>query len=98
VADFGGSNLEAVKKTLAALDLGAEHSALGMACLDLAALVDERPQDTDLWREYRLVLKALGEAADGGEEPDAFDDWLRAQIRDTEDGPAHARAEVRGSG
>jgi hypothetical protein len=41
----------------------AEATALRM----LAGQLDEHPEDTDLWREFRLGLKALREATDGGD-------------------------------
>lgn len=33
----------------------------------LAAALDEKPWDTDLWREFRLALKSLREAAGGSD-------------------------------
>ena len=91
--DFGGSNREALGRALEASNVGVDQSAQAFAALSLAGLLDADPDDTDLWREYRLMLKEL--KADGGD--DAFDEWLRTQVSNTEDGPAHARAEARGA-
>lgn len=89
-------NLEAIGKTVAKLRedgrIPSEGEALVQICLSLASAVDEDPTNAALWREYRQSEKALRELR---EMMEGDIDRLIAALRDTEDGPAHARAEVR---
>ena len=77
----------ALEKQIEAMATGIEHRALVESCRALADLVDSLDHfDALVWREYRLALKALGEAVtDGGSDPtDEFLVDLRASIRHTE--------------
>ena len=56
---------EAVEKTLVALGDLDLYAAEVAAVRILAETVEARPQDKDLWREFRLALKALREATKG---------------------------------
>ena len=74
--------VEAVEVSLAGLDLSgveAEVAAVRM----LAAELDLAPGDTDLWREFRMGLKALrGVTSDGGS--DASIDELLGRLGGTD--------------
>jgi len=63
--------VEAVGKALDALGDSDVWVAESTAVRMLAAALDENPADTDLWREFRLALKALREAAGGDSVDDA---------------------------
>ena len=56
---------EAVEITLAAIGDQDLYAAEVAAVRILAVTVEERPNDKDLWREFRLALKALREATKG---------------------------------
>lgn len=61
------SQVEALAKTVAALNLRPEHEALRAYCEGLATALDEFPQRATLWREYRPALELLlvaGEVAE----------------------------------
>ena len=77
----------ALEKQIEAMATRIEHRALVESCRALADLVDSLDCfDALVWREYRLALKALGEAVtDGGSDPaNEFLADLRASIRHTE--------------
>lgn len=61
--------------------LGPEHEALVVMVRNLAAAVDERPQDAGLWREYRMAVSLLEEVARSDDDDGAADEsssFLRA--------------------
>lgn len=68
------SNRTAASETLDALDLGPEHEALCAMVRSLAGAVDENPTDASLWREYRMAVSLLREAAGTDDSDDAADD------------------------
>lgn len=68
---------EAVEKTLAGLGDVDLYSAEVEAVRMLAATVDERPTDKDLWREFRLALRALREVTKG---ESGIDEELKALL------------------
>lgn len=76
----------AVDQALDALGESDLWVAEAVAVRMLAGALDERPNDTDLWREFRLGLKALREAAGGSDiddkAADLFDRLGGALIRD----------------
>lgn len=78
------SNVEAVGVTLAELErmgrLEKVDAARVQAVRSIAAELDRKPSNSQMWREYREALEALtGDDDDGG----ALDDLL-AEIRDAE--------------
>lgn len=81
------TNVRALNKTLRALTLHDEHSAMVAHAKTLATLIDSYPYEAKLHSEYREALKRLLEAG-SPEEADAFDALLDA-INDT---PAGADA------
>ena len=61
------SQLEALRQTVAVMDLQPEHGALVAYCEGLAEALDAYPERATLWREYRPALEllmAVGEAGD----------------------------------
>ena len=87
--------VEAVERTLALVGGLESASAEVEAVRMLAAELDLAPGDTDLWREYRLALKALREVlgsndAESSEDLDSeFAALGRSGVRDVEEsGPA----------
>lgn len=69
-------NRTAAGETLSALAgrLGPEHEALAVMVGNLAAAVDESPQDASLWREYRMAVSLLEEASRSDDDDSASDD------------------------
>ena len=71
--------------------LGREHRALVQSCRGLADELDNMSSfDADVWREYRLALKALGEAVEVGGDSDTLAEFfsLRGSVRDAEESGA----------
>ena len=80
--------------------LGASDSALVMAFLSLASAVDAKPDDAQLWRQYRESIDALqGRAREAG--VDDEEDWTSAvgaaSVRNTKE-PRQRNARRAGSG
>jgi hypothetical protein len=74
-------NRTAAEQTLKAINLGPEHEALATMVKGLAAAVDASPDDAGLWREYRMGLALLEEAARSDDSDSASADsvaFLRA--------------------
>lgn len=53
------SQLEALRKTVESMTLGAEHGALVAYCEGLAEVIDDHPERASLWREYRPAVEML---------------------------------------
>lgn len=62
------SQLEALRSTLAAMDIKPEHQALAAYCEGLAEVLDEHPERATLWREYRPALELLATVGVAGED------------------------------
>lgn len=65
----------AVELTLVGLDVSGVEAEVAAVQL-LARSLDQDPGDTDLWREFRLALKALREASHGGNPGEGIDELL----------------------
>ena len=73
---------EAVVKSLEGLELVGVDAEVA-SVLMLASQLDQFPENTDLWREFRMGLKALrGVTSDGG--PDASIDELLGRLGGTD--------------
>jgi hypothetical protein len=79
-------NKTAASETIDALELGPEHEALCVMVRSLASAVDANPTDAALWREYRMAVSLLREAAeidDGdGDDQQAFLAAVRTPVGD----------------
>ena len=82
---------EAVALTLQALGDQPKATAVVRLVLGLAAVLDENPfSEPEIWREYRMALKALMEVAGGDEIDDNVKDLLErlggTDVRNAPDG------------
>lgn len=80
---------EAVEKSVAALgDIGAVAAEVAAVRL-LAAAVEGAPDDTDLWREFRMALKALREVTGDSDVDESIQDLIgrlgRTDVRNAQD-------------
>lgn len=65
------SNLSAVDRMLESVGSSDDFAAEVELARGLAGQVDLNPDDANLWREYRMALKALREAMSGDDSVDA---------------------------
>lgn len=80
------SQVEAIRATVEALNLGPEHKALIDYCVGLAQVIDDHPERATLWREYRPALELLlrvGEA-DVDDGSAALLQLVQTPVRNTE--------------
>ena len=68
--------VEAVESTVAGLGGAGNVDAEVAAVRLLARAVEEEPSDTDLWREFRMALKALREVTGGSDVDESIADLL----------------------
>ena len=84
-----GGLVEAVNLTLESLDESGREAEFAAVRL-LAEQLDASPHDTDLWREFRLGLKALREVSGDSDVDESIRDLLGrlggADIRDAAEG------------
>ena len=90
------TNREALTLALAKLGEVEGLEAEVQAAFTIADELDAGNPLPEMLREYRMILRVIREAVVVEDEPDAFDEWMRAQMGDTSDGEAESRSAVGG--